>query len=55
MSHQGEKARELSQKRQDLWLAQIHKSDLGPEKYPNTWTLQPAFSLKDSIGLYQLL
>ena len=36
ISHQGERARELSQKRQDLWLARIHRRDLGAEKYPNT-------------------
>ena len=36
ISHQGERAREFSQKRRDLWLARIHRRDLGAEKYPNT-------------------
>ena len=36
ISHQGEKAKELSQRGQDLWLAWIHRCSLGPEKYPNT-------------------
>ena len=35
ISHQGERDRELSQKRRDLWLARIHRRDLGAEKYPN--------------------
>ena len=34
--HQGEKTKELSQKRQDLWLSRIHRDDLGEEKCPNT-------------------
>ena len=34
--HQGEKTRELSQKRRDFWLTRIHREDLGPEKYPYT-------------------
>ena len=36
IAHQGDKTRELSQKRRDLWLARIHREDLGPEKYPFT-------------------
>ena len=36
ISHQGEKAKELSKKRQDIWLSRIHPGDLGPEKYSNT-------------------
>ena len=34
--HQGEKTRELSQKRRDVWLTRIHREDLGREKYPYT-------------------
>ena len=36
ITHQGEKTRELSQKRRDTWLARIRQADLGPEKYANT-------------------
>ena len=36
ISHQGDRAQELSQKRRGLWLARIHRGDLGPEKYSNT-------------------
>jgi len=36
VEHQGEKTHELSQRRRDLWLARIHRADLGPEKYPYT-------------------
>ena len=28
--HQGEKTHDLSKKQHDLWLARIHREDLGP-------------------------
>ena len=38
ITHQGDRAKELSQRRRELWLARILRTnlDLGPEKYPNT-------------------
>jgi hypothetical protein len=36
VTHQGDKARELSQKRRNTWLARIRRADLVPEKYANT-------------------
>ena len=38
ISHQGNRAQELSQKWRGLWLARIHRGDLGPENIPT-----PAF------------
>ena len=36
ITHQGEKALELSKQRQLQWLARIKRNDLRPEKNPNT-------------------
>ena len=36
ITHQGEKTKELSETRRDLWLTRIHRADLGPQKYLHT-------------------
>ena len=36
IAHQGEKAKEVSEKRRNLWLSCIHRLDLTPDKYSNT-------------------
>ena len=35
IKHQGEQVLDLSKRRQSLWLARIHRDDVGPEQYCN--------------------
>ena len=50
ISHQGDRAQELSQKRRGLWLARIHRGDLGPEKYSNTRVCSRHFVSGKGLG-----
>ena len=50
--HQGERAKELSQKRQNLWLSRIHRDDLGQENYPNTRVFELHFVSGKCVIVY---
>ena len=52
ITHQGEKTHDLSMKRRDLWLARIHKEDLGPEKYIYTRVCSRHFVTGEHSDLY---
>ena len=52
ITHQGEKTNDLSKKRRDLWLARIHREDLGPEKYPYTRVCSRHFVTGEPSDLY---
>ena len=39
VSHQGEKTRELSKKRRELWLSRPHRANFLPTSHTRVWSL----------------
>ena len=52
ITHQGKQTHDLSKKRRELWLAWIHREDLGPEKYSYTRVCSRHFITGEPKDLY---
>ena len=55
ISHQGDKAKELSEKRRSLWLARIHRADITPDSLHQYSCLLPlCFRYKERRYLFSV-
>ena len=52
ITHQGPQTHELSQKRQEVWIAKIRREDLKPDQYHNTRVCSDHFASGSPSQLY---